>query len=74
VQRQTQGLAPARAERDKMKDTERKRMLALLELAHRYLDSTEVRAIPFAMNSGCVAKRIKKVLDKAAEWVKPGRG
>jgi len=59
--------APERGGRgDAMTETERRGMLALLKLAHRYLDNQEVRKIPFAMNSGCVAKRIKKVLNKTA--------
>ena len=40
-----------------------KKVLGLLDLAARYLEHPDVAAVPFAMNSKTVARRIRKVTE-----------
>jgi len=40
-----------------------KKVLGLLDLAARYLEHPDVVAMPFAMNSKVVAKRIRKITE-----------
>ena len=40
-----------------------KKVVGLLDLAARYLEHPDVVAMPFALNSGVVAKRIRKITE-----------